>query len=81
MSTTPQSPLHSLFNGLSAEALIAEEQEHQATELLAPASSTLGKRISETPESDDDESPRTPSAEDEDLSGPNLRTQGNSGRC
>ena len=80
MSATPQSPLHTLFNGLSAEELIAEEQEHQVSETLTPASSILGKRTSEFPESDnDDEGPRSPSPEGEDLSGPSSGTQGNSG--
>jgi hypothetical protein len=44
MSTSPRSPLDDLFPGLSADQLIAEEQDHEDTEFSAP--STLGKRTS-----------------------------------
>ena len=54
MSASPASLLESLFAGSSTEELIAEEQEHQATEVSVP--SVLGKRTSPSGgvDSDDD---------------------------
>ena len=51
MATSPESPLRGLFAGLSADQLIAEEQEHRAAELSTP--SVLGKRPSPPGDSDD----------------------------
>lgn len=44
MSASSESPLDTLFPGLSPDELIAEEQDHQATEFSTP--STLRKRTS-----------------------------------
>jgi len=52
MSTSPTSLLDGLFTGSSADELIAEEQEHQTTEVRAP--SVLGKRTSPSGDVDSD---------------------------
>jgi len=53
MPTSPESPLDALFGGISAEQLIAEEQESQDPEPLAP--SVLGKRTSPSKDIDSDD--------------------------
>ena len=80
LSTVPMSS--ALFANLTAEDLIAEEQEHQASEPSAP--STLGKRASQSRDSDndsngeDEEEPASP--RNENLSGrSDLATRPNSG--
>lgn len=60
MSASPDSPLHSLFTGLTTDQVIAEEQGYQTTQ--PPVRSILGKRTpplgdKESDDEDDGESP------------------------
>ena len=81
MSTSPDSPLGGLFAGLSADQLIAEEEDCQG--IPPPTPSTLGKRTlppgSNENEDDSDEESASPGNESlpsnpSSLTHPNTRT-------
>jgi hypothetical protein len=71
MSPSSDSPLDNFFTGLSADQLIAEEEECQTSQPLRPAQPVLGKRTVPPGDdrSDDDGNGGSPSPGDRDSPG------------